>query len=259
MFKENRHKKIIELVNQQGSIKTSELCKIFNTTRQTIHNDLDILDEENKLKKVYGGAVRISKSEEPSIDTRRIQYRTEKNIIGRVASTFVNEKDTIFIDVSTTVHAMLPYIKDLNSLTVITNSIEAAYVLGTQSHFEIYMIGGLVRTQDLACGGNTSLQVLKDIYVDKSFFGTGGVSMTAGLTDYHFMDSEVRKIMIKNSNQSFVLFDTSKIETVTISKFADFEDIDLLISYNVKHTDFLQFLSKKEIKIIDAKSVISDQ
>lgn len=258
MFKENRHNKIIELVNQQGSVKTSELCKLFNTTRQTIHNDLDILDEENKLKKVYGGAVRISKSEEPSIEARRIQHRTEKNIIGRVASTFVNEKDTIFIDVSTTVHAMLPYIKDLNDLTIITNSIEAAYVLGSQSQFEIYMIGGHVRTQDLACGGSESIQILQNIYVDKSFFGTGGVSTTAGLTDYHFTDSEVRRIMIKNSNQSFVLFDTSKIETITISKFADFEDIDQFISYNVKHKGFLQFLTKKDIHFIDAKDVVSN-
>ena len=259
MFKENRHNKIIELINQQGSVKTSELCKIFNTPRQTIHHDLDILDEENKLKKVYGGAIRISKSEEPSIKTRRVKYRTEKNIIGRVASSFVNEKDTIFIDVSTTVYAMLPYITDLNKLTVITNSIEAAYVLGTQSKFDIYMVGGHVRTQDLACGGNSSLQMLKDIYVDKSFFGTGGISMVAGLTDYHFTDSEVRKIMIKNSNQSFVLFDSSKIETIAISKFADFEDIDQLISYDIRHHNFLQFLSKKKVKIIDAKKIITNQ
>jgi DeoR/GlpR family transcriptional regulator of sugar metabolism len=255
LFKEDRQNKIIELVNQRGSVKTSELCDLFSTTRQTIHHDLELLDKEDKLKKVYGGAVRISRAEEPSIDTRRIQYQIEKNIIGRIASTFVDEKDTIFIDVSTTVHAMLPYLKDLNRLTIITNSIEAAYVLGSQPRFDIYMIGGHVRMQDLACDGNDSLEALQDIYVDKSFFGAGGISTTAGLTDYHFTDSEIRKIMIKNSSQSFVLFDASKIESITISKFADFEEIDRLISYNVWHKDFLQFLSKKDIHFIDAKNM----
>jgi len=40
--------------------------------------------------------------------------------------------------------------------------------------------------------------------------------MTTDLTDYHFMNSEVRKIMIKHSKQSFVLFDPSKKESKMI-------------------------------------------
>lgn len=256
MLKENRHKKIIELINQIGTVQTADLCVKFQTTRQTIHNDLDTLSKEGKLKKVYGGAVKMSKSEEPSIQTRRVHNREKKDIIGRVAATFVNEKDTIFLDVSTTVNAMIPYLKEFEHLTIITNSIEAAYLLGTQTPFEIVMIGGHVRTNDLACGGNLAIQALADIFVDKSFFGTGGVSMTAGLTDYHFTDSDVRKVMIENSIQSFVLFDSSKIEAITISKYADFSDIDTLLSYNVKNEEWLEFIANKETNFIDAKKAL---
>lgn len=257
MLKEKRHKQIIDIIQQKGSVQTAELGKIFQTTRQTIHNDLDVLSQEGKLKKVYGGAVRISKSDEPPIATRRVQNRTDKNIIGSVAAEFVNEKDTIFLDVSTTVNAMIPYLKDFNQLTIITNSIEVAYLLGRQPQFEVVMIGGQVRAQDLACGGNQAVETLKDIYVDKSFFGTGGVSINAGFTDYHFTDSQIRKVMIKNALQSFVLFDASKIEAITISKFADFDDIDKLISYQIKNQAFLDFVSKEQIDFIDAKDYVA--
>lgn len=259
MLKENRHKKIIELINQDGTVQTADLCKKFQTTRQTIHNDLETLSQNGKLKKVYGGAMRVSKSEEPAMKIRQVYNQQEKDIIGRVATTFINEKDTIFLDVSTTVNAMLPYIKEFNDLTIITNSIEAAYALSTQTLFEIIMIGGHVRSNDLACGGNMSIQALENIFVDKSFFGTGGVSMTAGLTDYHFTDSDVRKVMINHSIQSFVLFDTSKIETITISKFADFSDIDKLISYHVKNKDWLEFISNEETHFIDAKDYLATE
>ena len=98
---------------------------------------------------------------------------------------------------------------------------------------------------------------MKDIYVDKSFFGTGGVSTSAGLTDYHFTDSEIRKIMIKNSNVSFVLFDESKIGTITISKFADFSEVNTFISYNVTNKKFLQFVADEKVHFIDAKESLN--
>lgn len=256
MFKEDRHNNILKLINQQGSVKTTELQKIFNTTRQTIHNDLDYLDQKGKLKKVYGGAILQTKSEEPSVDHRRVQNRIDKNVIGRVAASFVNEKDTVFLDVSTTVYAMFPYLLDFKDLTIITTSIEVAYTLGKQTSFEIHLVGGQVRNKDLGCVGSSTIQMLKDIYVDKSFFGTGGISLSAGLTDYHFSDSNVRKIMISNSTENFLLFDVSKIDVITISKFANLTDIDNFISYNLTDELFLNYFSEEGLNLIDAKPFV---
>lgn len=33
MLKENRQNQIIEIIQQKGSVQTSELCKTFSTTR----------------------------------------------------------------------------------------------------------------------------------------------------------------------------------------------------------------------------------
>lgn len=253
MLKDNRQFKILELVNKNGSIRTSELTELFQTTRQTIHNDLEDLSVDGKLKKVYGGAVRISKSEEPSMASRRIANRQAKNRIGYAASRFVMEKDTIFLDVSTTVNEMLPYLYEFDDLTIVTHSIEAAYLLSAQTDFDILMIGGHMRNKDFATEGNLVIDTLENIFVDKSFFGAGGVSLETGITDYHFTDSQIRRRLIENSSEVYVLFDSSKINTVTISKYADFKDIHRLITYNIQDHDFLRHLIEHDISYLDAK------
>lgn len=258
MLKDNRRQKIVELVNQNGSIKTSELTKLFKTTRQTIHNDLDMLTQKGLLKKVYGGAVRTSKSEEPSTEKRKVTYPTEKKHIGYAATQFINEKDTIFLDVSTTVNEMIPFLTSFKDLTIITNSIESAYLLSKHTNFHLIMIGGHVRNKDYATGGISALNELRNIFVDKSFFGAGGISTMAGLTDYHFTDSDIRKVLLKNSSEIYVLFDASKINSVTISKYANLTDIDKLISYDVKDTSFLEYLKENEISFVDAKEISID-
>lgn len=253
MLKEKRLQKILELVNENGSVKIADLAQAFQTTRQTIYNDLDILSEKGTLKKVYGGAIRISKSEEPSIETRRDSKRFEKSMIGKSAVNFIHERDTIFLDVSTTVYEMIPYLLAFKQLTIVTTSLEAAYLLSKKTSFDIIMIGGLMRNKDMATEGTQTLQALKDIFVDKCFLGAGGVSIIAGITDFHFTDSEVRKIMIKNASEAYVLFDSSKINSITISKYADLKDIHQLVSYDVQDETFLSFLKDHQIPFIDAK------
>lgn len=255
MFKEQRQSMIRRLVDKNGSVKTRELCEIFNISRQTIRSDIDLLDYEGKVKKVYGGAIKISKTEEPSADDRKAKFRDEKKAIGKAASKYVKEGDTIFLDVSTTVNHMVPYLQGFKSLYVITNSIESAYLLKSNPNIRIFMVGGEVRVRDLACGGAQTIETLKDIYVDKSFFGLGGVSIQAGFTDYHITDSEVRRTVIQNSSQTFALFDKSKVNIVKIAKFADIDDIDLLISYNITDENFLEHLNDIGTKYIDAKMI----
>ncbi|WP_425326206.1 DeoR family transcriptional regulator [Paenibacillus aceris] len=55
MLSEVRHSKIIELLNQAGSIKVSELSKTYQVTEKTIREDLEKLEASGILKRVHGG------------------------------------------------------------------------------------------------------------------------------------------------------------------------------------------------------------
>jgi len=59
MLVAERHKRIVELVNNRLSIRVSELSDIFSVTEETIRRDLEKLESEGKLQRSHGGAVSI--------------------------------------------------------------------------------------------------------------------------------------------------------------------------------------------------------
>ena len=62
MLTEERHRRILSLVEANHSISVLELTELLDTSESTIRRDLAVLDSEGRLIKVRGGAV-ISGSE----------------------------------------------------------------------------------------------------------------------------------------------------------------------------------------------------
>ena len=54
--KRSRRDRILELINEKGSITTAELSSHFQVTNETIRKDLHYLDSAGCIKKTHGGA-----------------------------------------------------------------------------------------------------------------------------------------------------------------------------------------------------------
>ena len=54
---QNRQEQIIELLNNNGSMKATELADYFSVSRETIRRDLNTLSENGSIKKGFGGAM----------------------------------------------------------------------------------------------------------------------------------------------------------------------------------------------------------
>lgn len=65
MLSEQRHKEIMKLLAEEGSIKTSTLCERLSASRETIRRDLESLEERGLLKRIHGGAVKPEPDQEP--------------------------------------------------------------------------------------------------------------------------------------------------------------------------------------------------
>ena len=59
MFTEERHKYILELLDQNGKILVKDLSKEFNVSESMIRKDLKVLERKNLLRRTYGGAITI--------------------------------------------------------------------------------------------------------------------------------------------------------------------------------------------------------
>ena len=59
MFLEERQEIILQMLAQDGKVRVRELSEKFKVTEDCIRKDLGSLEKQGKLKRTYGGAVRL--------------------------------------------------------------------------------------------------------------------------------------------------------------------------------------------------------
>lgn len=78
-----RHQKIIELVTQKGYASTEELVVELDVSPQTIRRDLNILAEQDLIRRHHGGAAPSSTAENSDYIERKQFFPSQKSAIAR--------------------------------------------------------------------------------------------------------------------------------------------------------------------------------
>ena len=60
LFPVERRKKILEIVEKEGRLTVSDIQRMFLIGYETAKKDLALLESDNKLKRVHGGAISLS-------------------------------------------------------------------------------------------------------------------------------------------------------------------------------------------------------
>lgn len=72
---EERKQFILQLLNSRGKVRTNELVEKLQVSAESIRRYLEELEAENKLKRVYGGAIKLNIDRvEPSLLTREVLH-----------------------------------------------------------------------------------------------------------------------------------------------------------------------------------------
>ena len=75
---EIRRERILELLDEFGSVSVSTFCATLGCSESTMRNDLAYLETLGKLYRTFGGAVKMEKAPYISIHNRKILYAQEK-------------------------------------------------------------------------------------------------------------------------------------------------------------------------------------
>lgn len=255
MLPQERQSEIMKQLHEFKTVKISELCTALNVTRETIRKDLYDLEEKGLVRKVHGGAILNKANLETSYTNRKSTNENEKRSIAKRASEFVENGDTIYIDYGTTTLLFTREILSKKDLTIITNSLPIANEIIDYSDFEVIIIGGNVRKNEKSLFGPIAYRGIEKLYVDKGFFGIGGIDINAGFTNVHMGESEVSRLMLEHSRKRIVMADYSKFNTVSMNQVAPVEKVDVLITDEKADPTLLEQLNKKNVNVI---TVISD-
>lgn len=225
MLSEQRQEIILKLLKEKGSITVSELKDILNSSEATIRRDLNFLDEEKKLVKVFGGAVSNNftfLSAEPSVSQKKTINTDEKKRIAEYAASLIEPDDFVYIDAGTTTEYMLGFIKERKAVYV-TNAVSHAKRLASDG-FRVELIGGELKGITEAVVGARAVLTLANMNFNKGFFGTNGVSEQRGFTTPDVGEAAVKEVAFKNCFKRYVLADSKKIGNISSVKFGDISD-----------------------------------
>ena len=121
MLSSERQKKILNLLDENGSIQVSELIDLFNVSDMTIRRDLILLERKGLLRRVHGGAVlNRGRSYEPPFLSRTSSFLEQKELIGLAAAQLIQVGESIMLDVGTTTLEVARAIPQNLNLTIIT-------------------------------------------------------------------------------------------------------------------------------------------
>lgn len=249
MLVAQRWDKIIQLVNERGSIRVTELSAICEVTEETIRRDLDRLESEGKLRRSHGGAVSIqsSQAETPYIE-RETTNAEEKRSIAAEAVKQVNEQDRIILDASSTAWYMAQLLPDM-PLTVLTNSIKVASELSTKEKVQVISTGGLLSPRSLSFVGPLAERSLSTYHVDKAFLSCKGLHLQRGLSESNELQALIKQKMIGIADDVYILADYSKFGQQSLAHVASWHEIQHIITDGRTDTDVLARLSEMKVQV----------
>ncbi len=249
MLARQRHRVILGMLDNQPSLRTMELAKLFDVTDETIRRDLEFLDSEGKLIRTHGGALRIERRSQMPLQERLKENQEAKQSIAKKALQYIKKGETIFLDASSTVLALAECLPDIR-LTVITNAHDVVSPLLDKQNIEIITTGGRFDRTSHSYGGLTAMNMLKKFAIDKIFFSSGGMDMERGASDVAEIHAEFKENLIPLCAKRILLIDGSKLSVRAPRFFCPFELVDVMITDPTADQSIVDRLKTSGVNVI---------
>jgi DeoR/GlpR family transcriptional regulator of sugar metabolism len=251
MLPEDRRQRILDLIETDGFGAVDDLSKRFDVSEMTIRRDLDALESEGLIKRVYGGATsNRGRSYEPPFFLRKRKLTAVKERIGRRAAELITGGDSVALDVGTTTLEIARHLDDRHNLTVVTPSLPVANLLAGQPDIRLILAGGIVRPRELSLVGHLAEHAFDELHVDKLFLGIAGIDFETGLTEFNMEDAQVKRAMLGSASECIVVADATKFGRTTFAAVAKLDSVDRIVTDESIRRETVDRLLDMDVEVI---------
>lgn len=247
MEQKERIIKILDLLDEKESLELADLVAYFGVSKDTARRDILKLVEQGLADRRRGGiALPRMQQKIENYSERLIKNSQEKQRIAQQASHFIQDNQTVWLDVSTTVQLMEEHMTARNTMLV-TNSLDNA--LAFSKHTEkIYVLGGFYHHGANILNGVATIAQIHQFQFDVAFIGASGVD-EQGIYYDSIDDIPLHQAIIQNAKTVYVLADQTKFHQTTNFKIS-WNGITGLITQTPIPEKIVKQLEKQEIECI---------
>ena len=203
-----------------GVVQVSDLARKLRVSAVTIRKDLDALERRQLLRRIRGGAIQASSTDEGRFDYRLRRREAEKKAIARHAAELVEDGDTIALDASTTCYYLARTLLNRKDLVVITNGLQSAALLMEESNAMVIMPGGVLRRSSASIIAPFGLSLEGRGPITHGFFGAVSVSTEIGLMELDYGEADTKRTMAAACLNLYGLISSEKATQFGLHSFA---------------------------------------
>lgn len=230
-----RRNKIVDLVNAQGSVLVIDLSNTFGISEVTIRADLRLLEEKGLVTRFHGGAAKPgthmmeSDNQEVTLEDRYKLASDPKKRIAQAATGMIEEGMTVILDSGSTTMLIAEALAKKANITVITNSLPAAFTLSDNKDITLVVCGGTVRHKTHSMHGTIAERSLQGICADLMFVGADGIDTTNGITTFNEGYS-ISGVMAAAAHRVVAVLDASKFNRRGFNQVLPMDKINCVIT-----------------------------
>lgn len=248
LHKAARHKSILARLAGEHTCSIVELATALKVSGETIRRDIRELSAQGHVAKVHGAVVLPESETEQAYQKRlRINAR-EKRAIADAAVKLVPDGSSLMIDTGSTTTYFARYLSDRNRLVVVTNCAEIARLVASKKDNEVYLAGGMIRVDDDATFGSTTVNFIEQFRADFAVLSVGGFNVD-GILDYHLDEARLAQAMINRAKKVMVLADSSKFYKAAPVWVEDWHNIDMLVTDGGAPLELVETLRGKDLEV----------
>lgn len=250
-MKEERLKFMEEYIKEKKICSLDALCEVFDVSKITVRRDVDWLCRKGLIDKVYGGVRYV---EQENLETLPYAERDHKNVqekekIGKLAAGIILDGDTIFIDSGTTTLRLIRHISDKN-VTVFTNNLHVINACVEYANIRLMVSGGEFLGLTKSFMGYGSIAFMDGYHIGKAFLAATGVSLDCGLTNSAPQETEIKKLIVKKSIESYVMIDHDKWDRVSLRTYGMPDAVTGVITDREPPEKYADYFRRHNVRVI---------
>jgi DeoR/GlpR family transcriptional regulator of sugar metabolism len=246
-----RQLRIRHLIESRDFIDLETLCREFDASESSVRRDLDILEQEKALKRVYGGAVSVhppqaARAFDYAVESSRLS--DEKGRIAQRAAGLVEDGQTVILDGGSTVAAVARELSS-KSLHIVTNSLPIAESLESLRNIELTLTGGYFDPRLRVMLGPFCEQMLGAIRADLLIMGIGSIS-AAGFSNNNTLVVGSEQKMLAVARKVIIVADHTKFGRGGVIPVAPLSAAHVVVSDTGLAPEYIDLLRSSGVEVL---------
>lgn len=228
---EARRSRLTELLLERGYLPISQLCEELGVSEATARRDLAALEEEDQIRRTYGGALADFNANFVSFRERLNHFTDSKKRIAREAAGLIMPGMRVYLDAGTTMFALARELRHraLPDLTIITNNLALLETLGSVPEARVIVIGGELFERQSVLLGHEAVRAVGSHQIDMAFFSAKSMNPD-GLWNSQRDIVRFQKTIMKAAKRICFCLDHSKLGRTAAELLVPWSKVPMLVS-----------------------------